>query len=222
MKILVVDDEETIVETVERRLQRAGYTVFTAGTAEDAMRLNRLTKTDLLLLDIMLPQRSGIELARRVREESNVPIIFLTAKAAEEDRVQGLELADDYVVKPFSLAELAARVKSVLRRSRPEESTEAIEIDNLRIDPKAHRVLLDGKELVLTPKEFGLLHFLASHAGQVFSRSALIDRVWGHDAYVTERTVDVHIRWLREKIEQDSAKPKRLVTVRGFGYKFEA
>lgn len=184
------------------------------------MRLYRLVKPDLLVLDIMLPRRSGVELAESVRKDSSVPIIFLSAKAAEEDRVQGLELADDYVTKPFSLAELAARVKSVLRRVSGENASEIVESQNLKIDPRTHEAWLDDKPLTLSPKEFALLQFMARNKGQVFSREALLDRVWGHDAYVSARTVDVHIRWLRERIEVDASKPIRILTVRGVGYKF--
>lgn len=220
MKILLVDDEETIVETVEHKLRREGFTVFSAGTAEEGMRLYRLVKPDLLVLDIMLPRRSGVELAESVRKDSSVPIIFLSAKAAEEDRVQGLELADDYVTKPFSLAELAARVKSVLRRVSGENASEIVESQNLKIDPRTHEAWLEDKPLTLSPKEFALLQFMARNKGQVFSREALLDRVWGHDAYVSARTVDVHIRWLRERIEVDASKPIRILTVRGVGYKF--
>lgn len=220
MKILVVDDEETILETVEHKLRKEGFTVFSAPSAEEGMRLYRLVKPDLLVLDIMLPQRSGIELARAIRRDSNVPVIFLTAKAAEEDRVKGLELADDYVVKPFSLAELAARVKTVLRRVTGETPHETIESENLRIDPRTHEAWIDDKPVALSPKEFSLLHFMARNKGQVFSRETLLDRVWGQDAYVSARTVDVHIRWLRERIEPDPSKPRRILTVRGVGYKF--
>ncbi|MCB0826497.1 MAG: response regulator transcription factor [Armatimonadetes bacterium] len=220
MKILVVDDEPTILETVERKLRREGYSVFTAGSAEEAMRLYRLVKPDLLLLDVMLPQRSGMELAQAIRRESQVPIIFMTAKSAEEDRLQGLELGDDYVTKPFSLAELAARVKSVLRRFTGEIPNELIETGNLKIDPKSHEAWLDEKEIQLSPKEYALLHFMAKNRGQVFAREALLDRVWGQDAFVSARTVDVHVRWIRERIEEDPSNPTRLVTVRGVGYKF--
>jgi DNA-binding response OmpR family regulator len=224
MKILVVDDEATILETVEHRLRKEGHSVFTAESAEEGMRLFRLVKPDLMLLDVMLPGRSGFEFAQAVRRDSQVPIIFLTARAAQRDRVEGFELGgDDYVVKPFSLAELAARVKSVLRRSQTgQPPSEVVESGNLRIDPRTHTATLDGSEVVLKPKEFALLLFLASHPGQVFSRDTLLDRVWGQDAYVSARTVDVHIRWLRERVEKDASKPVRLLTVRGVGYKFVA
>jgi len=220
MKLIVVDDEETIVETVENKLRKEGYTVFTAGTAEEGMRLYRLVKPDLLLLDIMLPQRSGVDLARAIRKDSTVPIIFLTAKASEDDRVKGLEIADDYIVKPFSLAEVAARVKSVLRRSSGDTPNEALESGNIRIDPKTHQAWRDNELMTLSPKEFALLYFLVRNKGQVFSREILLDRVWGQDAYVSARTVDVHVRWLRERVEMEPSSPERLMTVRGVGYKF--
>lgn len=222
MKVLLVDDEPTILETVETKLRREGYSVFTAATAEDGMRLYKQAKPDLLILDVMLPQRSGFDLCKAVRKESRVPILFLTARAGENDRVAGFEMgADDYVVKPFNLAELAARVRALLRRaSGGSEPLQVVESGNLRIDPKTHEVLLDGKAIALSPKEFALLHFLASNPGQVFSRDTLLDRVWGHDAFVNSRTVDVHIHWLRERIEPDQSKPTRLITLRGIGYKF--
>jgi DNA-binding response OmpR family regulator len=224
MKILVVDDESTILETVEHKLRKEGHTVFTAESAEEGMRVYRLVKPDLMLLDVMLPGRSGFDFAQAVRRDSQVPIIFLTARSAEKDRVEGLELGgDDYIVKPFSLAEMAARVKSVLRRSRNGESpAEVVESGDLRIDPRTHTAMLAGREVTLSPKEFALLHFLASHPGQVFSRDTLLDRVWGQDAYVSARTVDVHVRWLREHVESEPSKPVRLLTVRGVGYKFVA
>ncbi|MEX2244930.1 MAG: response regulator transcription factor [Fimbriimonadaceae bacterium] len=224
MKILVVDDESTILETVEHKLRKEGHTVFTAESAEEGMRVYRLVKPDLMLLDVMLPGRSGFEFAQAVRRDSQVPIIFLTARTAEKDRVEGLELGgDDYVIKPFSLAELAARVKSVLRRSRSGEApADVVESGDLRIDPRTHMTTLDGRDVTLSPKEFALLHFMASHPGQVFSRDTLLDRVWGQDAYVSVRTVDVHVRWLREHIEKVPSQPVRLLTVRGVGYKFVA
>lgn len=223
MKVLLVDDEPTILETVENKLRKEGFSVFTATTAEDGMRLFRHTKPDLLILDVMLPNRSGFDLCRSIRRDSKVPVIFLTARAMEHDRIAGLEMgADDYVVKPFNLSELAARVKAVLRRSNKEAPSEIIETGGLKIDPRRHEAHLDGKELSLSPKEFALLYFLAYNAGQVFSRDALLDRVWGPDAIVSSRTVDVHIRWLREHVEPDPSRPKRILTVRGVGYKFAA
>ncbi len=223
MKILIVDDEPTILETVEHRLRKEGFSTFSAPTAEEAMRFFRLVKPDLILLDVMLPNRSGFDLCRAIRKDSRVPIIFLTARSGEEDRITGLELGgDDYIVKPFSLAELVARVKSVLRRATGDEPHEMVDTGNLKIDPRTHEVWLDEQKLELSPKEFALLYFLSGHPGQVFSREVLLDRVWGQDAFVSPRTVDVHIRWLRERIESNAAKPNRILTVRGVGYKFTA
>lgn len=223
MKLLIVDDEPTILETVETKLRREGYSVFAASTAEEGMRIFKQVKPDLLILDVMLPNRSGFDLCRAIRKDNNVPIIFVTARASEEDRVAGLELgADDYLVKPFNLAELAARVKAVLRRSSSDSGSGVVESGNLKINPTTHEITLGDQPLLLSPKEFALLHFLCSNKGRVFSRDALLDRVWGPDSYVSPRTVDVHIRWLREHVEPDAAKPTRLVTVRGVGYKFVA
>ncbi|HXH62081.1 MAG TPA: response regulator transcription factor [Fimbriimonadaceae bacterium] len=222
MKVLVVDDESTILETVENRLRKDGFSVFTADSAEEGARIFRLVKPDLIVLDVMLPGRSGFEFAEGVRRDSEVPIIFLTARSGEKDKIEGFQIGgDDYVVKPFSLAELSARVKSVLRRAAWSLDTETVvESGGIRIDPKTHTATLEGRDVDLSPKEFALLHFLVSHPGQVFSRDALLDRVWGQDAYVSARTVDVHMRWLRERIEVEPSKPERLVTVRGVGYKF--
>ncbi|MBS1712875.1 MAG: response regulator transcription factor [Armatimonadetes bacterium] len=233
MKVLIVDDEPTLCETVETKLRRKGYTTFTAESAEDGMRLFKLVKPDIILLDVMLPNRSGYELCQAVRKGSQVPVIFLTAKASEEDRVAGLEMgADDYVVKPFSLAELAVRVKNVLRRSVGDPTVgDAVEFPWLLVDPRTHEAFVnksgadavaasDDFRITLSPKEFALLHFLARNPGQVFSRDTLLDRVWGADAFVSPRTVDVHVRWLREQIETDPASPVHVLTVRGVGYKF--
>lgn len=221
MKLLIVDDEPAILETVETKFRREGYTTFTADSAEEGMRLYKRIKPDLIVLDIMLPGRSGLEFCRAVRKDSTTPILFLSARADDEDRVKGLELgADDYVTKPFNLSELAARVKAILRRSTGEPAREIVVQGNLSIDPKSHVANLGGKPLSLSPKEFALLYFLAQHPGQVFSREMLLDRVWGRDAFVSSRTVDVHIRWLRTHIEEDSNHPTRLQTVRSIGYKF--
>jgi len=176
-----------------------------------------------VLLDVMLPKQSGYDMCRTIRRDSHVPVIFLTARGGEDDRVTGLEIGgDDYMVKPFSLSELSARVRSVLRRSGSSIRTlEVVETGNLIINPKTHEATMDGKPVALSPKEFALLYFLAQNPGQVFSRETLLDRVWGADAYVSSRTVDVHIRWLRERIEQNPAHPERIITIRGVGYKFQ-
>lgn len=221
MKVLIVDDEPTILETMEHKLRKEGFSTFTADSAEEGMRLFRRVRPDLILLDIMLPQRSGTDLCKAIRRDSTTPIIFISAKADEADRIKGLEIgADDYITKPFNLSEVAARVKAVLRRATGEAPREVVERGNLVIDPRSHEASIDGKLLTLSPKEFGLLYFLAKHAGQVFSRDVLLDRVWGRDAFVSARTVDVHIRWLRTHIEEDPNRPTRLLTIRGVGYKF--
>ena len=221
MKLLIIDDEPAILETVEGKMRREGYTTFTAETAEDGMRLYKRVKPDLVILDIMLPQRSGLDFCRAVRRDSTTPIIMISAKSEESDRVKGLDLgADDYLVKPFSLSELTARVKAVLRRASGEPMPEVIEVNGLHIDPRRHEASLSKKPLELSPKEFALLYFLARHPGQVFTRETLLDRVWGHDAYVSARTVDVHVRWLRTHVEENAEDPKRILTVRGVGYKF--
>lgn len=221
MKVLIVDDEQTLLETVENKLRKEGFTTFTAESAEDGMRLFRRVKPDLIILDIMLPQRSGYDLCKAVRKESSTPIIFLSARAEETDRVRGLDMGgDDYVTKPFNLGELAARVKAVLRRSAGDKPMEILETGNIRIDPVSHEALIDGSAMSLSPKEFALLYFFMRNTGQVFSRETLLDRVWGKDAFVSPRTVDVHIRWLRTRIEPDPDNATRLLTIRGVGYKF--
>lgn len=223
MKLLIVDDEPTLLETVEMKMRKEGYTTFTAETAEEGMRLFRRVKPDLVLLDIMLPQRSGWDFCRAVRKEGSTPIIFVTARGDDTDRLKGFEMgADDYVTKPFNLSELAARIRAVLRRSGHETREETIVSGNLKIDPKAHVVTLGDDVVNLSPKEFALLYFMASYPGQVFARDTLLDRVWGRDAYVSGRTVDVHIRWLRMRIEENPNQPTRILTVRGIGYKFVA
>ena len=223
MKVLVIDDEPVILETVENKLRKEGFTIFTAESAEEGMRLFRRIKPDLAIVDIMLPQRSGFDFCRAIRKESQTPLILVWARADESDRVTGLELgADDYIVKPFNLAELTARVKAILRRSTGEPVKEVIQRGNLQIDPRSHEVYIDDQIVEFAPKEFALLYFLARNAGQVFSRDQLLDRVWGKEAYVSGRTVDVHIRWLRTRVEPNPESPVRLVTVRGVGYKFVA
>jgi DNA-binding response OmpR family regulator len=221
MTILIVDDETAIIETLENKFRKEGFTTFTAETAEDAMRLYKRVKPNLVILDIMLPNRSGHDFCKAVRREHQTPIIFVSARASEEDRIKGLEMgADDYVVKPFNMTELVARVRAILRRSGGEAIQEIVERGDLKIDPRTHEATLDGKLLTLSPKEFALLLFLAKNAGQVFSREALLDRIWGKDAYVTSRTVDVHVRWLRMRLATSQEAADRIVTVRGVGYKF--
>lgn len=225
MKVLVVDDENPIVEAVAYNLRKEGFQALTASDAEQCLTIARSEKPDLIILDVMLPSASGFDVCRILRKQNDVPIIMLTARAEETDRVVGLELgADDYITKPFSMRELMARVKSVLRRTHTGAMvTDAVvTVGNLTVDPNRYEVTLGDKRIELSPKEFDLLRFMATHPGQVFSRQSLLDHVWGADAYVEDRTVDVHIRWLREKIEVNSSRPERLLTVRGVGYKFRS
>lgn len=226
MKILVVDDEAPIAEAVAYNLRKEGHQPIVAADAEQALARFTDEQPGLVILDIMLPSASGFDVCRRIRRSSSVPVIMLTARAEETDRVVGLELgADDYVTKPFSMRELMARVKTILRRSA-ESSPSAMDVPvqagPIQVNPGRHEVTVRGRQVTLTRKEFDLLHFLVSNPGRAFSRSVLLDRVWGADAYVGERTVDVHMRWLREKVEEDPSKPRYLQTVRGVGYKLVA
>jgi DNA-binding response OmpR family regulator len=224
MKILVVDDEPTIVETVSYNLRMEHYDTVTAENAEQCLDLVRAEKPDLVLLDVMLPSANGFDVCRRIRQMSDVPVIMLTAKAEETDRVVGLEIgADDYVTKPFSMRELMARVKSVLRRRTPGNglgSDSLLRVGNLVIDQQRHEATINNTSIELSRKEFELLYYFVSHPNRTVSRDTLLDEVWGKDMCVGERTVDVHVRWLREKIEEDPSTPRRLLTVRGVGYQF--
>ena len=223
--ILVVDDEPSIGEVVSIYLQRAGYQVIVARDGQAALEALDRQPPDLVVLDLMLPKVDGLEIARRLRAQGDTPIIMLTAKREESDRITGLEMgADDYVVKPFSPQELVSRVKAVLRRTRgsvPGSTEHALEFEGLRIDPKTHLVQVQGKEESLTVKEFDLLWLLARHPRQVFGREQLLDLVWGMTDYVDPSTVTVHVRRLREKIEPDPSNPRHIQTVWGVGYKFE-
>ena len=221
MKLLIIEDEPAIQEMISSRLAREGYDTYVAATGEEGLRVYRRIRPHMILLDLMLPYMSGMDFCKTLRRESMVPVIVISAKAEEASRLQALEAgADDYLVKPFSLSELSARVKAVLRRSSSTRQEEPISIGAIKIDPRRHEVLLNGSLIELSPKEFSLLHFLAANPGQVFSRTALLDRVWGKDAFVSERTVDVHVRWIRSKIEADDKDPKMILTVRGVGYRF--
>ena len=225
MKVLVVDDEQPIVQSVAYSLSKEGYKALTASDAEEGLHTLRTEQPDLVILDVMLPAASGFDLCRLIRKDSKVPIIMLTARADETDRVVGLELgADDYVTKPFSMRELMARVKSVLRRSFTDETStrRPVQVGVLKIDPSFYEVNVNDKPVELSPKEFQLLYFLASNPDQVFTRRVLLDRVWGEANYVEERTVDVHMHGLREKIEANPARPQMLLTVRGVGYRFRS
>ena len=222
--ILVVDDEANIVELVRLYLEQEGFRVTCAADGAAALQKLENDHPDLLVLDIMLPEIDGWEVCRRVRASSQVPIIMLTARDAEVDRIVGLEIgADDYLVKPFSPRELVARVKAVLRRSRssqPEEAAGQLKAGGLDIDPARRKVTRGDQEISLTTKEFDLLYLLAFNRGIVFTRERLLERVWGYDYAGDTRTVDVHLRHLREKLEKDPASPVCLLTVWGVGYKF--
>jgi two-component system alkaline phosphatase synthesis response regulator PhoP len=222
-KILVVDDEPNIVHTVQAYLEREGYTVHTAADGPAALKAARAFQPDLIVLDIMLPGMDGLEVLRRLRQESDVYVLMLTAKADETDKIVGLSVgADDYLTKPFSPRELVARVKAILRRGRTAGVGESVlRFRRLRIDPAARRVWKDDAPVELTPIEFELLHALARHRGRVLSREQLIEQVWGYDYYGDERVVDVHIGRIRKKVEDDPAHPTLIVTVRGAGYRLE-
>jgi DNA-binding response OmpR family regulator len=230
-KILVVEDEPALQETLAYNLSREGYLVETAGDGQTAMEMARGGKPDLIVLDLMLPVLDGFEVTRILRQQLNVPILILTARGDEIDRVIGLELgADDYLTKPFSMRELLARVRALLRRVRLDRQEnidpqitgrDNLQAGNLSIDSNRREVLLEGKPIPLKPKEYDLLVFLIRHRGRALSRELILERVWGWDFSGGSRTVDVHIRWLREKIEPDSAHPARIITVRGAGYRFE-
>ncbi len=223
-KILVVEDDLNLLATLKYNFIKEGYDVVTAVDGAGALEAARREKSDLMVLDIMLPGLSGFEVCRILRKETDVPIMMLTAKVDEVDKIVGLEIgADDYMTKPFSMRELLARIRAMLRRAemaRAEpELKPALRIGDLEIDSARHRASRGGETLELSPKEFDLLAFLAQNKGLVFSREQLLEKVWGYDYAGETRTVDVHIRWLRQKIEGDPAKPKILVTVRGTGYK---
>lgn len=221
--VLVVDDEPDIRELIRVALEGSGFQVLEAGHADEARRLLTTEAPDLVLLDWMLPGRSGLELAQQLKQQvrtRTLPIIMVSARGEEEDRVRGLETgADDYIAKPFSPREMVARVNAVLRRSRPEEPADAIEIGGLHIDNLSHRVSIDGADIEMAPTEYRLLYFFMSHADRAFSRTQLLDQVWGDQVYVEERTVDVHIRRLRRALEP-SGHDRLLQTVRGLGYRF--
>ena len=229
-RILIVDDEAPVREVLTLYLQREGFDVATASDGEAALLTAQKNPPDLVVLDLMLPKISGMEVFRHLRETSTVPVIMLTARNDEIDRIVGLELgADDYVVKPFSPREVAARVKNVLRRAstastithaEEKSSASAIRVDDIVISPGTYTATVRGEDAALTSTEFELLHFLARHPGQVFSRSQLLDQVWGYDFPADASTVTVHIHRLREKIEENPAQPRYILTVWGVGYRF--
>jgi two-component system response regulator RegX3 len=223
-RVLVVEDEESFSDALSYMLRREGYEVEIAATGPDALTAFDRSGADLVLLDLMLPGLSGTEVCRELRGRSNVPIIMVTARDAEVDKVVGLELgADDYVTKPFSSRELVARIRAVMRRgAEPEDLiTSIVEAGPVRMDVERHVVSVDGEQVSMPLKEFDLLELLLRNAGRVLTRGQLIDRVWGADYVGDTKTLDVHVKRLRAKIEPDPANPKYLVTVRGLGYKFE-
>jgi two-component system, OmpR family, response regulator len=226
-KVLIVEDDNNLLETIKYNFRKEGYEAVTASDGEIALEVARQEKPDLLILDIMLPKLNGFEVCRILRKETTVPILMLTAKADETDKIVGLEIgADDYMTKPFSMRELLARVRAMLRRSKMAETsgvenTPVIKIGKLEVDTARHKASYAGSVLELSPKEFDLLAFLARNKGLVFSREQLLEKVWGYDFAGDTRTVDVHISWLRQKIEDDAAHPTYLITVRGTGYKLE-
>jgi DNA-binding response OmpR family regulator len=236
-KVLIVEDEPTLLETLEYNLARQGYQVYSAADGLAALEVARQERPDAIVLDVMLPGIDGLEVCRILRKEMNVPILMLTARADEVDKIVGLEVgADDYLTKPFSMRELLARVKALLRRVRlireelaladdavspVEVRGNALKFEGLIIDLTRREVLREGEPVRLKPKEYDLLVCLARNKGIVLSRDLILERVWGWDYDGGTRTVDVHVRWLREKIESDPANPSRIVTVRGVGYRFE-
>jgi DNA-binding response OmpR family regulator len=223
--ILVVDDEPTLRETLVDALESDGFRVVSAADGREALLKFRAERPDLILLDLMLPELSGVEVCRIIRAESGVPIVMLTAKDSELDKVVGLELgADDYVTKPFSLRELSARVRAQLRRSDQAVAVETapamVDLGDVQVDLGGHRILRDGDVLPVKPKAFELLAFLIRHPGQAFTRDQLLEKVWGYDYAGETRTVDVHVHWLRSQIEPDPGHPAFIHTVRGVGYLF--
>ena len=224
--ILIVEDEASIAEVVSLYLKRAGYNVQIAADGKKALAMLERQIPDFVILDLMLPEVDGLSLTRWLRDRSDVPIIMLTARREEIDRIAGLEMgADDYVVKPFSPQELVSRVRAVMRRLGREqgeaENERTLSFDNLSIDPRSRAVTVKESPIELTAKEFDMLYLLARHPKQVFTREQLLERVWGGAQYIDPGTVTVHVRRLREKIEDDASKPARLLTVWGVGYKFE-
>lgn len=230
-KILIVEDDEILLDALKYNLTKESYEVVTAMDGAQALEVARTEQPELIILDVMLPELDGFEVCRILRKEMTVPILMLTAKIEEIDKVVGLEIgADDYMTKPFSLRELLARLKAMLRRqemlkgkavSGEEAAPATLKVDGLSIDFARHQVFMGDSALDLSPKEFELLAFLAKNKGLAFTRESLLEKIWGYDYTGDTRTVDVHIRWLRRKVEADPAHPQLLLTVRGLGYKFK-
>lgn len=223
-KVLVVDDEINIIELIKFNLENNGYKVITASNGDEALKLARLEGPQLILLDLMLPGLDGYDLCKEIRQDVNLchtPIIMITAKSEEIDKILGLELgADDYITKPFSVREMLARIKAILRRTSLQHMEKVFEFDNIHIDFEKHEVIRSNKKVDLTLKEFELLEILVKGKGRVVTREYLLDKVWGYEYVGETRTVDVHIRHLRQKIEKDDKNPQYIETVRGIGYRF--
>jgi two-component system alkaline phosphatase synthesis response regulator PhoP len=223
-KILAVDDEEHIQELIKFNLENSGYKVICCGTGNEALKIVRSERPDLVLLDVMLPGIDGYDVCKEIRKDnniSNIPIIMITAKSEELDKILGLELgSDDYMTKPFSIRELLARVKAVLRRTTIQPIDKSYKFDNIVIDFEKHEVTKDSNRVELTLKEFEVLEILVKNKGRVITRDFLLDKVWGYEYFGETRTVDVHIRHLRQKLEEDDKSPKYIETIRGVGYRF--
>ena len=226
-KILIVDDEQDIADLVSYNLEKEGFTTIKAYDGESALKMLKAQKPDMVILDLMLPKMNGLDVCRAIRhnpETAKLPIIMLTAKGDVVDKIIGLEIgADDYVTKPFSVKELIARVRTIMRRLQEGKENLAVEEfqhEGLKINYTSCLVQINGKAITLSPTELKLLFFLSRHPGRVYSRSQLLDHVWGDDTFITDRAVDVHVRRLRSQIEQDMETPRYILTVRGFGYKF--
>jgi DNA-binding response OmpR family regulator len=224
IKILVVDDEPLIVDSLTYSLEREGFDAKGVGDGASALEMIEDYQPDLVVLDVLLPGMNGLEVCKRIRSKSSIPVIMLTARGEELDRILGLEIgADDYLSKPFSFRELLARIRAILRRVELDRQTpqvEQIEIGDLLLDISAHRLTKSGKEVTLSAREYDLLFVLMKNAGRALSRDTLLSQIWGQEWVGDERTLDVHIRWLRLKIEDDPASPLYLQTVRGYGYRF--
>ena len=224
-KILIIEDEENILEAVKYTLTQEGYDVFTSVDGEDGLEKAQEIKPDLVLLDVMLPKMDGFEVCRILRKDLEMPVFMISAKAEEIDRVVGLEMgADDYITKPFSMRELVVRVSNSLRRAALNPQVDELEIlkfGELEIHLTSHMAIVSGEEVSMKPKEFDLLYLLASHKGRAFTRDQILQRLWDDEYIGDVRTVDVHVRWIREKIEVNPSRPEKLVTIRGVGYRFD-
>ena len=224
-KILIIEDEENILEAVKYTLTQEGYDVFTSVDGEDGLEKAQEIKPALVLLDVMLPKMDGFEVCRILRKDLEMPVFMISAKAEEIDRVVGLEMgADDYITKPFSMRELVVRVRNSLRRAALNPQVDELEIlkfGELEIHLTSHMAIVSGEEVSMKPKEFDLLYLLASHKGRAFTRDQILQRLWDDEYIGDVRTVDVHVRWIREKIEVNPSRPEKLVTIRGVGYRFD-